>query len=110
MHSDKQGTLHAVTLDPAIESRLAGAVGATADPEAPPVSPAYLQRLVERIAECIGQATHGGKDVVLLARSGVRRFLSELVRASLPRVSVLSYNEVVPARAVETLGVVRLED
>ena len=39
--------LHAVTLDPTIEARLAAAVGATRDPDAQPVSPAYLQRLVE---------------------------------------------------------------
>jgi flagellar biosynthesis component FlhA len=43
-------------------------------------------------------------------RSGVRRFLNELVRASLPKVAVLSYSEVVPARAVETLGIVKLDE
>jgi flagellar biosynthesis component FlhA len=46
----------------------------------------------------------------VLARTGVRRFLNELVRASLPKVAVLSYNEVVPARAVETAAVVKLEE
>lgn len=45
--------------------------------------------------------------MVLLVRSNVRRFLSELVRASLPKVSVLSFNEVVTAKAVETVSVVR---
>ena len=47
---------------------------------------------------------------MLVVRSNVRRFLNELVRASLPKVSVLSYNEVVPARVVETLSIVRMED
>jgi len=110
LHADGNGTLHAVTLDPTIEQRLAGAVGHPADPEAPPVSPAYLQQVVEKIGEAVAQATKGGVDVVLLARSSVRRFLGELVRASLPKVSVLSYNEVVPAKTVETLGIVKLED
>ena len=32
------------------------------------------------------------------------------VRASLPKVAVLSYNEVVPARAIETLSTVKLEE
>jgi len=99
-----------VTLDPAIEQRLASAVGHPTDPESPPVSPAYLQELVERIGESIAQAAKGGVDVVLLARSSVRRFLGELVRASLPKVSVLSYNEVIPAKSVETIGIVKLED
>jgi len=110
-HADRAGTVHAVTLDPRIESRLAAAVGtAAADPESPGVNPAYLQRLVEKIGEQVASATRGGADVVLLARSNVRRFLGELVRASLPKVSVLSYQEVVPARSVQTVAVVRLEE
>src|SRR6185503_715846 len=110
MHADKGGTVHAVTLEPGIEARLAAAVGVAKDPEAAPVSPAYLQKLVERIAQSIATASKSGKDAVVLARTGVRRFLNELVRATLPKVAVLSYNEVVPARAVETAAMVRLED
>lgn len=109
-HADRAGVVRAVTLDPRIESRLAASVGGTNDPEQPGVNPAYLQRLVERIGENIASASKSGADVVLLARSNVRRFLGELVRASLPKVSVLSYQEVVPAKSVQTVGVVRLEE
>ncbi len=109
--TDHEGTLHAVTLDPEIENRLASAVGGGGtEVEAGSVSPAYLQRLMESVGESIAQATRGGHEVVLLVRSSVRRFLNELVRSSLPKVSVLSYNEVVPARSVETAAVVKLED
>lgn len=110
MHADREGTLHAVTLEPGVESRLASAVGASKDPEAVPVNPAYLQRLVEEIGTAIADASRSGKDTVLLARSNVRRFLSELVRSSLPKVAVLSYNEVVPARSVETSAIIKVED
>jgi flagellar biosynthesis protein FlhA len=110
MHADKSGTIHAVTLDPTIESRLAASVGPVPDPESGPVSPAYLQQLVEKIGEAASSAARGGADVVLLARSSVRRFLGELVRGTLPKLAVLSYNEVVPAKGVETLGIVKLEE
>jgi flagellar biosynthesis protein FlhA len=109
-HADAGGVVHVVTLDPRIEARLASAVGGASDPESQPVSPAYLQRLVERIAEQLAQGAKTGADVVLLARSSVRRFLGELVRASLPKVSVLSYQEVTPAKALNTVATVRLED
>ncbi len=109
-HADRAGTVHAVTLDPSIEARLAAAIGPHPDPEAQSVSPAYLQKLVERVADSIAHGTKSGKSVVLLVRSNVRRFLNELVRASLPKVAVLSYSEVVPAKAVETLGIVKLEE
>jgi len=109
--TDGDGVLHAVTLDPEIENRIATAVGGGGtEIEAGSVSPAYLQRLMESVGEAIAQATRGGHEVVLLVRSSVRRFLNELVRSSLPKVSVLSYNEVVPARSVETAAVVKLED
>jgi flagellar biosynthesis protein FlhA len=110
LHADRNGTLHAVTLEPSIEARLASAVGVSRDPDSPPVSPAYLQRLVERIATALGTASKSGKEAVVLARANVRRFLCELVRATLPKVAVLSYNEVVPARSVETTAVVKLEE
>ncbi|MCA8980209.1 MAG: flagellar biosynthesis protein FlhA [Planctomycetes bacterium] len=110
MYADKEGRVHAVTLDPEIEGRLASAVGTGVETEHGSVGPAYLQQLMERIGDSISQATQGGKDVVLLVRSNVRRFLNELVRASLPKVAVLSYNEVVPARAVETAAVVKMEN
>lgn len=110
LHADKVGTVHAVTLDPEVEARLASAVGAVNDPDAAPVNPAWLQGLVEHVADALGRAARSGHDTVVLARSNVRRFLNELLRATLPKVAVLSYNEVVPARAIETAEVVRLED
>ena len=110
LHSDDGGTVYAVTLEPTIEARLAAAVGGSPDEQAEPVNPAWLQRLIEKIGDSLAQATNSGKDVVLLARSNVRRFLGELVSSSLPKVTVLSYNEVVPARAVETTAIVTMED
>jgi flagellar biosynthesis component FlhA len=75
-----------------------------------PVDAAWLKNLMERVGESVAQATRGGNDVVLLVRSNVRRFLNELVQASLPKVAVLSYTEVVPAKSVETVAIVRMED
>lgn len=110
LHSDREGTLRAVTLDPAIEARLAGAVGNQKDPDAQPMSPAYLQRLMEKLEQALSDAARGGSEVVVLVRSGARRFLGELVRSSLPRVPVLSYNEVVGAQRVQTAAIVQLDD
>ncbi|MDG1499192.1 MAG: flagellar biosynthesis protein FlhA [Planctomycetota bacterium] len=109
-HADRDGCVHAVTLDPAVEARLAASVGNRGEADAAPVNPAWLQKLMENVAETVAVATSNGKDVVLLVRSNVRRFLHELVQASMPKVAVLSYNEVVPAKSVETEGIVRMEE
>jgi flagellar biosynthesis protein FlhA len=109
-HADRDGIVHAVTLDPEVENRLAAAVNGTGGPEAAMVNPAWLQKLMERTAASVATSTKGGKDVVILVRSNVRRFLTELARTSLPKVAVLSYNEVAPARSIQTAAVVRMED
>ena len=85
-------------------------MGRQGGPEEAAVGPAYLTELVDQIAASIAAATQSGKDVVVLVRSNVRRFLAELVRASLPKVAVLSFNEVIPARAVDTVAVVRMPE
>ncbi len=105
-HADAGGTVYAVTLDPSLESQLADAVGGGASN----VNPAWLQNVIERIAGAVADATKNGKDTVVLVRSSVRRFLNELVRTSMPKVSVLSYNEVVPAKAIETMSIVTMEE
>ena len=110
MHADRDGAVHAVTLDPDIEQKLAAAVNGARDSDANTVNPAWLQKLMERTSASVAHSTKGGKDVVLLVRSNVRRFLNELVRSSMPKTTVLSYNEVAPARAVVTAAVVRMED
>ena len=74
------------------------------------VGPAYLQTLVEHIEARLSEAARGGAEAVVLVRSGVRRFVAELIRSTLPKVAVLSFNEVVPAASLETLGVVRMEE
>ncbi len=109
-HAGPDGTVYAVTLDPALEGRLAAAVGVGNDENAQPVSPAYLQSVMQRLGDSLALAAQSGKNAVVLVRSNVRRFLNELASTTLPTVAVLSYNEVVPAKAVETVAIVKLED
>ncbi len=109
-HADREGTLHAVTLDPEVEGRLAAALSGGRDAEGAAASPAWLHALMERTAASVAQAAKGGKDIVVVVRSNVRRFVHELVQASMPKVSVLSYNEIQPARSVRTAAVVRFEE
>jgi len=109
-HADRDGTLHAVTLDPQVESRLAAALTGGRDAESAAANPAWLHALMERTAANVAQSAKGGRDVVVVVRSNVRRFVHELVHASMPKVSVLSYNEIQPARSVRTAATVRFEE
>jgi flagellar biosynthesis protein FlhA len=114
LHGDKDGVIQAVTLDPTVEAALAAAVGAREVPgsgaDAARVGPAWLRELVERVGQAVAEASRGGRESVLVVRSNVRRFVSELVRASLPKVSILSYGEVAQAAGIETHTIVKMED
>jgi flagellar biosynthesis protein FlhA len=109
-YGDEQGRLLAVTLDPDIEARLTATVSRRSDGDGDPVGPAYLHRLVEQVERRVSEASKAGRRPVLLVRSGVRRFVAELLRASLPKLPVVSYNEVVLAKEVETAAIVRMEE
>lgn len=74
------------------------------------MNPAWLQAVIDRMAQAVASASQNGRDAVILVRSNIRRFLGELVRTAMPKVSVLSYNEVVPAKAIETTSIVTMED
>jgi flagellar biosynthesis protein FlhA len=43
---------------------------------------------------------------VLLCSARVRRHLRRLLQASIPHLSVCSYNEIAPGISVETIGVI----
>jgi flagellar biosynthesis protein FlhA len=110
LYAGDKGVVYAVTLEPHLESRIAASVDPKSASDSKPVDPAYLQRLVERIEETLSTANQGGREVVLLVRSNVRRLIGELVRASLPKVAVVSYNEMIPARSIETVDIVRMDE
>jgi flagellar biosynthesis protein FlhA len=108
-HLTQGKLLHAVTLDPAVEGLLEnsqrGEGGASQV-----VSPQYLQGIIQGVAQCFQDALKTGKEPVLLVKAPLRRTLSELVATSIPRLAVLSYNEVMEVARVESVGVVRPPD
>ena len=53
MHADRDGAVHAVTLDPDIEQKLAAAVNGARDADAAVVSPAWLQKLMEKTSTSV---------------------------------------------------------
>lgn len=107
-YADEKGKLYAVTLDPNLENKLAAASSRNAA-DADAVNPAYLRRVVDAVGETIRGASSRGREPVLLAKGQVRRFVRDLIGTSFPRVPVLSYSEITPARSVESLGVVKVE-
>ncbi|MCA8951823.1 MAG: flagellar biosynthesis protein FlhA [Planctomycetes bacterium] len=100
-HLDPSGVLHAAFLDPDLERNLAEALsGADAGASLPP---GFLGRFVDSTAEALAEMAKNGRDPVLVTRASLRPFLAEAINGVIPNAAVLSYQETIPAKKVETL-------
>ncbi len=101
LHADADGRIHAIIIDPelesAVEQDLLGQKPAT-------LSPGALQRIQSSAAEAYADAMKQGVEPVILARASVRRTFAEMLTGLDPRIPVLSYNEVAGASEVRPVG------
>jgi flagellar biosynthesis protein FlhA len=111
-HGGDDGAIYALTLDPPFEQALADGLAGSTDPKVTAaLSPTSMRRLQEAVATCWQSAQAKlQRTPVLLVRTSVRRYLSDLFRALTPRIPVLSYNEVTTARSIEAAGIVSCRD
>ncbi|MBU0753715.1 MAG: flagellar biosynthesis protein FlhA, partial [Planctomycetes bacterium] len=103
-HLDAKKTLYALALDPSIEGFFDSAK--SSENPGSRISPIFLQKIIDSIADSYQQALRQGKEPVLLVKAQLRRTLSDLVMTSIPRLAVLSYNEITNVSQVESVGVV----
>jgi len=101
---NKTGDLPAYFLDPALEQAIESSVEHTEHSSHLGLSPQKIRDIVERIARTAGKSEG---QIVLLAGSGSRHFLRQIIEPTLAKVSVLSHNEVPPGTKVISLGVVQ---
>jgi flagellar biosynthesis protein FlhA len=104
---DENRTLHAITLDPAIEHEVVSAITQTTEGEYLAMEPSRAQAMLTALRTQSDQASaKGGMRPVLLCSARVRRHLRRLIEQTLPHLAVCSYNEIASGISVETIGVV----
>ncbi len=104
---DESRTLHAITLDPAIEHEVVSAITQTTEGEYLAMEPSRAQAVLNALREKSDEAAaRGGIRPVLLCSARIRRHIRRLVEQTLPHLAVCSYNEIATGINVETIGVV----
>lgn len=98
------GDLPAWFLDPAIEREVETGVEHAEGASHLNLAPQRIRDVVDRIARAIGTRD---APVVLLAASGARFFLRQLLESNAPNVTVLAHNEIPSGVKVLSLGVVK---
>ncbi len=103
-YADEKNVLRVVTLAPELEQEILNAVSQSETGEYIPVAPARADAIAERAAQAVQPLVLEGQEPVILCSAPARRFFRRIVQRRLPRIVVLSYNEIDPSVTLQSEG------
>lgn len=106
-YRDAEAKIHTITLDPALEDRIAAGIEHNDRGLFIRMSPPTIEKTCELIAGELGRLTRAGHPPIVLVSPQIRPGLKQLTASNLPRLVVLAYNEITRDTKVEIVGVVR---
>ena len=96
--------LPVITLDPGIEQLLGNSV--TSGGASPGLEPGLAERLQGRLAEAARRQDATGQPAVLLVPPALRPILARFLRATVPQMHVLAWNEIPDSRRVRLVSTI----
>jgi flagellar biosynthesis protein FlhA len=106
--ANKEGDLHVLLLDPAIERTLTAGVSSEKDSSRLTIDPNLSQQILSKIAGSVERMMQSNMMPVLLCAPELRRHLRHYTERVMPHLSVLSMTEVPSAVNVKSFGMVSL--
>ncbi len=103
-YADEENKLRVTTLSPELEQEVLEAVRSADSGEYIPLEPARADELARAAAEAVQPLVMAGYDPILLTSAQIRRYVKRIVERAVPRMAVLSYNEIDPAVHLESGG------
>jgi len=104
---DEDNVLRVVTVDPKLEKEILDAVS-RAETGYIPVPPDRADLVAEKTAEALRPMVVSGQDPIVLTSAPVRRYFRRIIERRIPKIVVLSYNEIDPAVQLQSEGQVSL--
>ena len=105
-YRDAEQRLHVVTLDPSLEDRVANGIDHEDRGFAIRIPPQAVNAICHRIAESLEPLKSRGLPEIVLVGPRIRPGLRQLTASALPRLVVLSYNEITQDTKTESVGIV----
>ncbi|EMI58162.1 flagellar biosynthesis protein FlhA [Rhodopirellula sallentina SM41] len=105
-YRDQHGQLHVIALDPAMEDRIAAGIEHTDRGLFVRMSPSAVDSTCEKISEGVKKLITLGHHPVVLVSPRIRPGLRQIIASSMPRVRILSYNEITQDTQIQSHGVV----
>ena len=104
----QNNVLPCITLDPALENRIAGGVQRTDHGSFVSIDPDSMQKLINSLNEELSKLTNMGYQPIVLTSPAVRLYFRKLVERSVPGLIVLSHAEIEQSVEIQILGVVKI--
>ena len=104
----QDGVLPCITLDPAIENKIAGSVQRTEHGSYVSLDPDTMQKLLTALQEQLHKLTDQGYQPIVLTSPTVRPYFRNLVERSIAGLIVLSHAEIEQNVEIQILGVVKI--
>lgn len=105
-YRDEDGRLHVVTLDPALEDRISAGIEHGERGLFIRMSPQVIDITCDQVAQEVAELVRAGRTPIVLVSPQIRPGFRQLISSKLPRVVVLSYNEITRDTQVESVGMV----
>jgi flagellar biosynthesis protein FlhA len=105
-YRDEYGQLHVLALDPAMEDRIAAGIEHNERGLFVRMSPSAVDSTCEKISVGVKKLIALGHHPVVLVSPRISPGLRQIVAASMPRVRILSYNEITQDTQIQSHGVV----
>ncbi|HLP01835.1 MAG TPA: flagellar biosynthesis protein FlhA [Opitutaceae bacterium] len=102
------GKVRALTLDPRLEQWLSGRVQRTPTETGLALDPGTAQHLLDELSRRSGEMTQQGLPAVLVVGAETRLAIKRFFESSLPRLAVLSFQELPASTEVENVGLIPL--
>jgi len=108
LHQSAAGRLPVIILGPGVEQAVSAAIQTTDHGRLVALEPAVAQKIVNHLAELLETAAGRGIQPALLCSAQIRGPFKRLLDRFIPNLAVLSYDEVLPDAAIQSLGTVEL--
>lgn len=103
-YKDDDGKLRVVTLSAKLEREILDATRQADTSQYIPLDPSRSDAIARAAVERLQVLVQAGHDPVILCSAQVRRFVRRMIEGLMPKVVVLSFNEIDPAVALESEG------
>jgi flagellar biosynthesis protein FlhA len=105
----KNGIMHAITIDSALENKMVDAIRSSDRPGIVGLEPKIIQMIYNSLITEYRKAASADYEAVVLCSPMIRSYFRKIAEKILPNLAVLSYNEILPKVEVRAVGTVKVD-